>query len=165
MKFQKALFCLCLVLGIPGLSGCATIVSGRNANVSITSNPPAALVAVHNEKGETVATATTPATVSLRRSQGIFRKAPRYSATIEKPGYQTSQVRIDPKINPWIIGNVALGGVIGLAADSATGAMWRYTPDEIHQDLTLLSNSSYASSPAIDEKIVPASYDPSSGKD
>jgi hypothetical protein len=124
--------------------GCASIISGREADIAINSNPPQACVAIQNEKGETVATSMTPATVSLKRTNGIFKKAPRYSAIIEKPGYQTAKVDINPKLNPWVFGNIALGGVIGLAADSATGAIWKYTPHEIDQSLSPLSNEYYS---------------------
>jgi hypothetical protein len=139
-------------------TGCASIISGREADIAIKTNPSQAQVAIQNEKGDTVATSTTPAKISLKRSNGMFRKAPRYAAVIEKPGYETSQVDIKPKVNPWILGNVVFGGVIGLAADSATGAIWRYTPDEINQTLVPLSDEylSEAQSPA--EAVSPASF-------
>ncbi len=119
-------------------------MNGRHAEVAIKSNPSHAQVSVQNEKGETVATSKTPATVTLKRSNGLFRKAPRYTAFIAKPGYETAQVRINPKWNPWILGNIAIGGVIGLAADSATGAIWRYAPADINQALTPVSEEYYS---------------------
>ena len=86
---------------------------------------------VHNENGETVATAITPAKVSLKRGQWHLRKPPRYVATIAKPGFQPTRVPINPKMNPWVAGNLLIGGPVGLAADSATGAFWRHSPAEI----------------------------------
>lgn len=115
-------------------------MNGRHAEVAIKSQPAGAQVSVQNEKGETVATSKTPGRVTLKRSNGLFRKAPRYTAFIQKPGYETAQVSINPKWNPWILGNFIIGGVVGLAADSATGAIWRYSPDEIDQNLHPLSN-------------------------
>ena len=119
-------------------------MNGRHAEVAIKSQPAGAQVSVQNEKGETVATSKTPGRVTLKRSNGLFRKAPRYTAFIQKLGYETAQVSINPKWNPWILGNFVIGGVVGLAADSATGAIWRYSPDEIDQNLYPLSNEYYS---------------------
>jgi hypothetical protein len=135
-KPSEQSLCLLLATLLTVASGCATVTSGPNAEVMINSYPQAAHVNVRNEKGDVVARGTTPAKVQLKRGNGMFHKAPRYTATIQKPGFEPSQVEIKPKVNPWILGNVALGGVIGLAADSASGAMWRYSPKEINQDLT-----------------------------
>jgi hypothetical protein len=141
-KYCPAIVLYCAV--IVSSLGCATVISGRHAEIAVRSNPPNAQVAVRNEKGETVATSATPGTVLLKRSNGLFKKAPRYTAHIEKPGYETAQVSINPKWNPWILGNIAIGGVIGLAADSATGAIWRYSPDEIDRSLSPISSEYYS---------------------
>jgi hypothetical protein len=114
--------------------GCASIVSGRRADVAIKSSPPDADVVVRDKHGNTVASAVTPAVVSLKRGDGFFKKA-QYTATIEKPGYSTAHVPIESQLNPWLLGNVFFGGVIGLAVDPYTGAMWRPTPDEINEEL------------------------------
>ena len=157
MKIGNSLVALlgCTLVCCSG--GCASIISGREADIAINSNPSQARVAIKNEKGETVATSMTPAKMSLKRTNGIFKKAPRYSAIIEKPGYQTAKVSINPKLNPWVFGNIALGGVIGLAADSATGAIWKYAPNEIDQSLSPVSNEYY--SDVEDEKISVANHE------
>ena len=152
---HSVLYC-CAVVGFCSLSGCASIISGREADVTINTNPPAAHVVVQNETGENIASAVTPATISLKRGRGFFKKAPRYVAKIEKQGYEPKRVAIRPKLNPWILGNVALGGVIGLAADSATGAMWRFTPDDIEQQLTPYQGPQYSQSQS--GEVVQASH-------
>ena len=144
MKQTNRILFLCVLFGLVSNSGCAWFVSGREADVAIQSNPPQAHVTVQNEQGETVATALTPARVTLKRGNGIFRKAPRYTAYIEKPGFHVEEVHIDPKLNPWIFGNVILGGVVGLAADTATGAIWNYSPYEIFQPLTPFQGQYYS---------------------
>ena len=126
---------LILAVAPLGVSGCASIISGRSVEVPINTTPSAAHVTVSNDQGELVAQAQTPAVVTLKRGRGFLRKPPRYLATIEKQGHQTHEVEINPTVNPWVAGNIALGGVIGLVADSATGAMWRMSPGEI--DCTL----------------------------
>jgi hypothetical protein len=157
MNSRWCLVCL-VACGLTSLnSGCASVISGREADIAIKSNPPRAKVVIQNEKGETIATSTTPTKVSLKRSNGLFKKAPRYSAIFQKPGYQTAKVNINPKLNPWVFGNLALGGVIGLAADSATGAMWNYAPNKIDHSLTPLATEYYSNTN--DPEIEVASYE------
>lgn len=127
--------CACLSAGmLISLVGCASVVSGRRADVAINSYPQHAHVVVRNHHGETVAEADTPAVVSLKRGDGFLKPA-RYTATIEAPGYAPSQVAIDPKLNPWIFGNVIFGGLVGAVVDPATGAMWNLTPEEVSPEL------------------------------
>ena len=105
-------------------SGCASIISGRTATVEIDSNPSDAHVVIHDKHGKEVLTTHTPATVELRRKDRFIWPA-RYTATIEKPGYQPKTVPIHSTLNPWVLGNVVFGGPIGLVVDSATGAGWK----------------------------------------
>ncbi|QEG36880.1 hypothetical protein [Bythopirellula goksoeyrii] len=149
--------CLGLTLLSLGVgSGCASIVSGRNNDVAIKSYPPQANVVIQNENGETVATAMTPAKVSLKRGNGILRKPPRYVATIAKPGFQPTRVPINPKMNPWVAGNLLIGGPLGLAADSATGAIWRHSPADIKTKLTPYDGAQYSMSQP--QNVVQAAY-------
>lgn len=117
-------------------SGCATLVSGQHDEVAIRSNPPQAYVSVRNDNGEMVASGTTPMKVELKRTKGALRLPVHYTATLEKPGYTSKQIEIDPRINPWVAGNLLLGGPIGLIADAASGAAWRMSPDEINTQLS-----------------------------
>lgn len=123
------------ILFISLISGCATVVSGRNKAVEIRSTPAQAEVAVHNDEGQMVARGTTPMKVELKPTKGLLRRPAHYTATIEKPGYMSKEVGINSKINPWIAGNLLLGGGIGLIADAASGAAWRMTPGEINTKL------------------------------
>ena len=126
-----------IVTALVSFSGCASIVSGRHAQVKIDSYPQNAYVSVRNQDGDEVAVAQTPAVVSLKRGRTWFRPS-HYTATINKPGYETAQVPIRGSLNPWLFGNVVFGGVAGLAIDSTTGAGWRPTPDEVRPHLTPL---------------------------
>jgi uncharacterized protein YceK len=115
-------------------SGCASIVSGRKASIAIDSYPSNAHVVIHDKSGQEVASVNTPGVVSLDRNGRWFMPA-RYTATIEAPGYQTAEVPIHSTINPWILGNVVVGGIPGLVVDNATGACWKPNQDSIHQQL------------------------------
>jgi len=50
------------------------------------------------------------------------------TATCRKAGFRTTTVEIGANFEPWAIGNVFLGGFIGLSVDWSTGAMHEY-PD------------------------------------
>jgi hypothetical protein len=114
--------------------GCASIISGRTATVNIDSNPSQANVVIRDKHGKEVLTTHTPATVELKRKDRFIWPA-RYTATLEKPGFQAKTVAIRPTINPWILGNVVAGGVIGLAVDNVTGAAWKPQVASLHPTL------------------------------
>lgn len=115
-------------------SGCASIINGRTATVTIDSRPSEAQVVIRDKRGDIVHTTLTPATVELRRKDKFIWPA-KYTATIEKPGFESKTVAINQTVNPWILGNVVFGGVIGLAVDNATGAAWKPKVASIREDL------------------------------
>jgi hypothetical protein len=66
---------------------------------------------------------------------------------LEKPGFIPIKVAIDPKINPWIFGNLIAGGPLGLVADSTTGALWRFSPKAIEKQLQPSKGQYYSHAP------------------
>jgi hypothetical protein len=152
MQSTRSIFALLGLLVI----GCASVISGRRAEVAIRSQPSQAHVEIRNEEGDVVAQGVTPTEVSLKRSKGLLKKPPKYTATLQKPGYEPQHVAIRPKMNPWILGNLVIGGPIGLAADTATGAIWKMSPNQIDQPLTPLSDPYYGQ--ADSDQVAPASF-------
>ncbi|MGD9636065.1 MAG: hypothetical protein AB7G28_22300 [Pirellulales bacterium] len=138
MNTRSISSCAVLLVVSAGLivsaSGCASIINGRTATVTIDSRPSDALVVIRDKRGDTVLKTQTPATVELKRKDKFIWPA-KYTATIEKPGFQPKTVPINQTINPWILGNVVVGGVIGLAVDNATGAAWKPKVASIREDL------------------------------
>ena len=135
MKTNPILNMTIALIALGSMSGCASIMSGSRKNVNIKSNPTGAHVAVTDKKGREVASLTTPCVASLKRSAGFFVGAS-YDATIEKQGYQAQRVHIKPTGNPWTLGNVIFGGLVGLLiVDPATGGMFGLTPSEIDASL------------------------------
>jgi hypothetical protein len=132
-----------LALAAASAGGCASIINGRTATVKIDSRPSEAQVVIRDKRGDTVLTTHTPATVELKRKDKFIWPA-KYTATIEKPGYEPKTVAIDQTVNPWIVGNIVFGGVIGLAVDNATGAAWKPKVASFREDL---EPSVYASQP------------------
>lgn len=118
------------------LSACATIIDSGSEPVTFNSNPAGAEVEVVNADGMSVFTGTTPATTELKNGDGFFKPA-EYTVTYTAPGYEPAVVQIaSDEFNSWTIGNIVFGGLIGLAVDASTGAMWRFSPSTINQDLT-----------------------------
>lgn len=121
--FLAAIPLLALPL-LPTVTGCATIVSGRTAEVALRSDPPEANVTVRDHEGQVVAQTITPGEVTLKRGRTWLRPA-QYNATFEKPGYETTRAPLYSKFNPWVLGNIVLGGPFGLGVDLTSGSMWR----------------------------------------
>jgi hypothetical protein len=69
--------------------------------------------------------AETPTTITLPASSGFFTPA-RYKLEFSKKGYQTVTTQLTASVNGWYVGNILIGGIIGLLiVDPATGAMWK----------------------------------------
>ena len=76
-------------------------------------------------------TAKTPHTAALERGDGYFQKK-YYDITLSKEGYVTEKVSIAPELNPWYIGNLFFGGILGMVfVDPLTGSMWRFEEKNI----------------------------------
>lgn len=126
---------LILLASIPPLAaGCATVVSGRTSKVALRSNPPESQVTIRDHNGDVVARTLTPGVVELRRGRTWLRPAS-YDATFEKAGFLATTTPIHSKFNPWAIGNIAIGGGLGLGVDLATGAAWQPKLSTIEQSL------------------------------
>ncbi|QNK77959.1 PEGA domain-containing protein [Winogradskyella sp. PAMC22761] len=126
---MKTIFKSILFLSVLLLSSCATIISGSRQNVEITSEPSSAKVYINEiEIGQT------PVQKNLRRNQ-------EYQLTLKLDGYKTYETKLEKKFNAWYIGNVLIGGIIGLVIDPITGAMHKLKPEEI--DGNLKSGTTY----------------------
>lgn len=121
-----------------GICGCASIISGRHAEVTFDTYPQNAHVVIHDRQGRRVSSFDTPGVVTLKRQSRFWMPA-RYTATVTAPGFQSAQVPIASTLNPWVFGNILLGGIPGLVVDSATGAAWKPKYAEVHQHLQPLA--------------------------
>jgi hypothetical protein len=139
---------------LPWFTGCASIMSGRHAELTINSNPHHAHVVVRDRRGQEVAAVSTPGKVTLRRNERLIFPA-RYTATIEAPGFHSATIPIGSTINPWILGNIIIGGIPGLVVDNATGAAWKPRDSEIYHQLTPIYT---AQQPAPSAGVQPAQY-------
>ena len=110
---------------LAGTVGCASIISKNQYPVSFRSNPTGASITIADKNGNTLATGTTPYSLTLSAKTGFFQSA-KYSLTLEKDGYQKTFSELNATLDGWYIGNIIFGGVLGiLVIDPATGSMWK----------------------------------------
>lgn len=122
---------------VAAVAGCASIVKGGAQEIHINSNVPDAQFEIRNNLTNAVQLkGVTPATISLQRGAGYFKKSS-YTVTISKDGYETQQIPVTGSVNGWYAGgNLLIGGLIGyLIVDPATGAMWELNPPLVHPTL------------------------------
>ncbi len=106
-----------------GLSACATIVTSSNQNIAITAVPGAQATCTATNGVGTWAV-TTPGAIRVERSKNDLQ------VSCTKTGYQNAQASGASGFEPWTIGNLLLGGLIGLGIDWASGSIHKY-PDAI----------------------------------
>ncbi|WP_237059943.1 hypothetical protein [Microbulbifer sediminum] len=106
-------------------TGCASILSDSKYPVTISSTPTGANFSVTNEAGLDVHSGVTPDTITLDASDGFFSSAS-YTVKYQMAGYNEQTFEIKAGMDGWYLGNILLGGLIGmLIVDPATGAMWK----------------------------------------
>lgn len=106
------------------LPGCATIISGSSSNIAVMTEPPGASCTLEREGGVVAVANPTPGSVTVRRSTRdmMLRCA--------HPAYGQGSTAVTAGINPMVIGNILVGGVVGVVVDAATGAIGRY-PEQV----------------------------------
>ncbi len=105
-------------------TGCATIVTGKYQNVSVTSEPPGAKIIVDN--GTSI---TTPGSFKLARNRNCRLVA-------EYPGAEAQQKELKRTLQGWFWGNILLLSCTGCAVDLASGGAYKLVPDKVHFDFT-----------------------------
>ncbi len=116
------------------LSSCATIFTGNRASINI-----------NGQQDEPVNITTYDSTyqqVKLPYIVKIYKKKLKEKISVTSEHYKYQDFIPGRKMNPWIFGNIALGGVIGVAIDALTGAFYdaenktvnlQYTPKNTNQ--------------------------------
>ncbi|MDH5445640.1 MAG: PEGA domain-containing protein [Gammaproteobacteria bacterium] len=99
-------------------SGCASMFSGTEQKMKITSDPEGASI-----YADGLLVGKTPATIKLLKYE--YK-----TITLKKPGYQDENIKLEldyDGINMLNLLNLQLGG-IGFTVDASTGAMYEYEP-------------------------------------
>ncbi len=104
-------------------TACASITTGTTQTMSVVTEPPGAICMV-GRAGETVGIINpTPGSVTVGRSSAAL------TIRCERPGYQVGFVTVPPSFQVMTIGNLLLGGVVGIVVDAASGAINQYPPN------------------------------------
>lgn len=107
-------------LAIGLLSGCATVTTGSSQPVTINTTPEGAKCTLSREGAMIAAISSTPGTVTIDKSKNTIQLA------CEKPGHQVTNESLVSNFQGATLGNILIGGVIGLAIDAGSGAMNKY---------------------------------------
>jgi hypothetical protein len=109
---------ICVLLSSVLLAGCATMMHGVDQEVPVSSSPPGAEVRVDGELH-----GVTPLVLKLRRESD-------YLVEISKPGYRPVTLGLK-STSARVAKSLLLGGMVGFAIDSATGATKQLRPDTV----------------------------------
>lgn len=116
---------IAMILLSASLSACASIVSGTQQSVFIeTPHVTDAECKLTDSKNGSWYLASTPGSVSVLKGNGPL------NITCTKDKYETATVSVDETVAGATLGNVILGGGIGIFVDAATGAAQVY-PDKV----------------------------------
>jgi len=99
--------------------GCASIIDGTTQEMTFNSAPPGAQCTLHRD-GKEFSRLTTPNTVVVKKTKHDIR------IECEKEGYEPVVHMVKSEIQGSAWGNIILGGGIGWAIDSASGADNKY---------------------------------------
>ena len=128
MKALTKLFLLCTLA--VSVSSCATIFTATKYQVSFNTTPDGAGITIENRDGKIIFEGVTPTTVRLKSAAGYMKKE-EYIITFTKNGYAQKIVNISANLDGWYIGNIFLGGFIGmLIVDPASGAMYKIAKED-----------------------------------
>lgn len=128
------------------LSGCASVVQGQSQTIAITTPPTTGADCVlKNRLGSW--TVTSPGTVKVQRSKENVE------IRCNKAGYQEAYSIIPSEFEGWTVGNVLIGGIIGLGVDAATGAINQY-PNAFQVPMYPNPTAPMASTPSAQPRLV-----------
>ena len=118
---MKKLFRLpVLMLALATLSACATVTSGTDHTLLVESDPAGAACMLRRDGANIGAVNPTPSAIRISKS--------RHDITVncEKAEHEPTSRTVAAGFQAMTLGNVLIGGVVGLAADLASGAAITY---------------------------------------
>jgi hypothetical protein len=108
---------------------CGTIIHGSSQEVGISSQPTGASVTVDKQP-----LGTTPVVAHLRRKDN-------HEIVVTMTGYQPFALATTRSVSGWVWGNIVFGGLIGLAVDAISGALYKVQPEQVSAQLSKAGSS------------------------
>lgn len=102
------------------LAGCATVVSGTSQDLSVNTNPPGANCTVNRQGQKIGQVSPTPGIAKVDKTRDDI------TLVCDKDGYQEATYIVRSGLETATLGNVFIGGLIGVGIDAATGANNHY---------------------------------------
>lgn len=114
------------------MTSCATVFNRPVQPVKVTSEPSGMSFTVKTPDGEVVGQGVTPGEVRLKTSSAYFRPAT-YQFEFRRGGKLIGTRTLTGELSGWYVGNVLIGGLIGMIViDPLSGAMFTL-PNDVHQ--------------------------------
>jgi hypothetical protein len=122
---MKAIQVPFLAFALISISACATIVSGTQQAVFVdTPHVEGANCQLTDSKKGSWYLASTPGSATVSKGDGPL------NVTCKKNSYKTTTASVDEEVAGATLGNVILGGGVGIFVDAASGAAQKY-PDKV----------------------------------
>jgi hypothetical protein len=127
------------IIAAIALSGCATIVSGSQQSIFIeTPHANGAECRLTDSKNGSWRLDSSPGSVFVTKGNGPM------NIVCTKKGFETTVIKVEEEVAGATMGNIILGGGIGILVDAASGAAQKY-PDSI---ILWMKPSSFANAAA-----------------
>lgn len=138
-RFRSATMYAVLAMFAVHASGCATMFTDSNEDVSFTSDPEGAEVEIDGEsRGKT------PTTVELDAENT-------YEVTIRKEGYEPQTAKLDNQVGVlWVVLDLAAFG-LPVAIDALTGAWWEFEEGSV--SVTLQEKEGAEKKPVAEQEV------------
>ena len=106
-----------IVVGLTAMGGCASIMEGSKQPITIETEPADARCELLREGRRIALARETPQTLHVEKSRKDIE------VICTKDGYEDATAVLTSEFEAWTVGNIILGGPIGVGWDAASGAM------------------------------------------
>lgn len=103
-----------ILIGVVCLSGCASIITQTTQKITVQAEPIDSKIMINGQVSES------PASAQLERG---IKAGKKHIIKVEKDGYVPCEFKTRNRFNAWFVGNILVGGLIGMAIDLGTGAI------------------------------------------